>query len=304
MLILSLLATALAADPAPAPAADVAPPMVATVDSPAASGFADSLMAAGDAYNALTWYRLALYLDPARPDADALRFRVALAYERGDRFPAAVYAYGQVGGSLADDAAYRSALADFHAGNPLSADVSLERLPLFYPDSELAPTAAYLRGVLALERKDLSAAEARFAAFNMPDSALAPKAAALAEAARAPVRTRAPLLAGALSVVPGLGQLYAGHPGDAAMAAIVNIPVGVTSALLLREGVQTGHTGVLVAGAILGGAFVITYPSNLLGAYRGALRANERERQLRAESLLGQAWDPSLMLDPDDVPLP
>ncbi len=297
MLILSLLANALAAEPAPATPA-------AVLDSRAASGFADTLMSAGDPYNALTWYRLALYLEPSRPDADALRFRQALAYERGERFPAAVFAYGQVGGALADDAAYRSALADFHAGNPLSADVSLERLPLFFPDSEWVPAAGYLRGVLALQSKDLDAAVVRFESFNAPSSTFAPRAAALAAAAREPIPHKAPLLAGALSVVPGLGQLYGGHPGDAAMAAIVNIPVGVTSALLLRDGIQTGRSGTLVAGAILGGAFVITYPSNLLGAYRGALRANEHNKQRRAEALLGQAWDPALMLDPDDVPLP
>lgn len=305
-MILSLLAMALGAEPAPEipPAAPLTAPSLASLDSQTASGFADALMAADDPYNALTWYRLALYLDPARPDADALRFRQALAYERGERFPAAVFAYGQVGGGLADDAAYRAALADYHAGNPLSADVGLERLPLFYPDSNLLPQAAFARGVLALESRDLDAAVVRFSAFPYPDSPLAPRAAALASAAQEPVERRSPALAGALSIVPGLGQLYAGHPGDAAMAALVNIPVGVTSALLLTDGIRTHRAGPLVAGGILGAAFVITYPSNLLGAWRGANRTNTRNRQLRAEALLGSAYDPSLQLDADEVALP
>lgn len=309
-MILCLLAVTLAAEPTPAPAAPSspapapAPPELPSVDSARASAFADSLMEAGDPYNALTWYRLALFLEPDRPDAQAIRFREALAYERGQRYPAAVFAYGQVSGALADDAAYRSAVADFHAGNPLSADLNLERVPLFFPDSALLPQAAFARGYLALQSKDLSAAAQRFEAFNYPDSPLAPRAAALAASAREPLPHKSPALASALSLVPGLGQLYAHHPGDAAMAALVNIPLGVTSGLLIADAVENRRAGTAVAGGLLGLAFAFTYPSNVLGAYRGAQRENERIRQVRAEELLGQAYDPSLQLDPGEVDLP
>lgn len=302
-----LLATALAAEPAlpeapPAPPAEAAAPGL-TADQAAA--FGDHLLAQKDGFNALTWYRLALFLEPARPDADALRFKQALAYERGERYPAAVFAYGQVGGALADRAAYRGALADHRAGNDVSADLALERLGLFFPDSRWAPPAAYARGVLALQRFDLDVAQARFSAFPYADHALAPRAAALAGEAAAPVPRKSPALAAGLSVVPGLGQLYAGHPGDAFMAALFNIPLGLGAGLLLADGIEQQRPTEIAAGAVLGTVFLAaTWPSNLVGAWRGAERTNQHRERRRAEALLQQAWDPSLELDAQDVELP
>lgn len=299
-MILSLIAVALAAEPVPSETP--APPALSAEQ---AAAFGDHLLAEGDAYNALTWYRLALFLDPQRPDADALRFREGLAYERGERFPAAVFAYGQVGGDLADRAAYRAALADHRAGNDLSADLSLERVGLFFPESEWAPRAAFARGVLALRAFDLDKAEAQFGAFDFPSSPLAPRASALALAAAEPIPKKSPKLAAGLSLVPGLGQLYAGHPGDAFMAALFNIPLGLGSGLLLADGIDQGRPTEIAAGAVLGTVFLAaTYPSNLVGAYRGAKRTNERRERVRAEALLQQAWDPGLELDSNDVTPP
>ena len=275
-----------------------------SVDARTARAFGDHLLQTGDAYNALTWYRLALFLEPDAPDADALRFRMALAWERGERYPAAVFAYGQVTGPLMDQATYRAAVADFEAGNLLSADHTLETLTLYSPDSVWAPRAAYTRGVLALQAHDLPTASARFATFAYVDSPLAVRASALAAAAAEPVRKKSPGLAAALSVVPGLGQLYTGHPGDAAMAAALNIPIGLGAGLLLADGLQTGRPVEIAAGGLFTGMFALTFPSNLLGAYRGAARANERAAAKRADALLQQAWDPSLQLKAEDVALP
>ncbi len=296
-MILCLIAAALAAEPDPA-----TPPAV-TADQ--AVAFADQLRAQGDAYNALTWYRLALFLDPEGPDAEALRFRIGLSYEQGERYPAAVFAYGQVGGALADRAAYRGALADHRAGNDLSADLSLERVGVFYPSSEWAPKASFARGVIALQRFDLAQAQERFASFPHPDDPLAPKAAALAELASQPLPRKSPALAAGLSVVPGLGQLYAGHPGDAFMAALFNIPLGLGAGLLLADGIDQRRPTEIAAGAVLGTVFLAaTYPSNLVGAARGARRTNEHRERRAAEALLEQAWDPALELDADDVVAP
>lgn len=297
---LLLLAAALAAEPTP-PVVESTP----ALDARTAVAFGDHLLTSGDPYNALTYFRLALFLEPERPDAESLRFRIGLAYERGERWPAAVFAYGQVGGDLADRAAYRAALAEHRAGVAGAADLALERVTLFFPDSSWAPRAAYARGVLALQAGELQQAESLFAAFSFPDHALAPRARSLAEAAALPLPRRSPTLAASLSVVPGLGQLYAGHPGDALMAALFNIPLGVGSGLLLADGIETGRPVEIAAGAVLGSVFLVaTYPSNLIGAWRGAVRTNEHRERRAAEALLEQAWEPSLELGAEDVRAP
>lgn len=295
------------APPAPAPPPVEAPaPAAPAVDATTALAFGDHLYQQGDAYNALTWYRLALFLEPDRPDAEALRFREAMAYEKGERYPAAIFAYGQVTGSLADHAAYRSALCEQRAGNDTSARVSLERVGAYYPDSPWAPRAAYAEGVLALRRFDLATASRTFGSFPYADDPLAPRAARLATAAAEPLpHPKRPMLAAGLSVLPGLGQLYAGHPGDAMMAALFNIPLGLGAGLLLADGIEQKRGVEIGAGAVLGGVFwFATYPSNLIGAWRGAQRTNKQRERRRAESLLKEAWDPSLELDIDDVQAP
>ncbi len=310
-MILCLIATALAAEPAPgpelpsatAPRAELPQPPALSADQ--AVAFGDHLLAQGDAYNALTWYRLALFLDPQRPDAEALRFRVGLAYERGERYPAAVFAYGQVGGPLADRAAYRAAIADHRAGNEAAADLGLERVGVFYPGSEWAPRADFARGIFALQRYDLETAQTRFAAFSHPESPLAPRAAELATAASEPVPRKSPALAASLSVVPGLGQLYAGHPGDAMMAALFNVPLALGAGLLLADGVEQQRPTEIAAGAVLGSVFVVAfYPSNVIGAWRGAERTNQMRERRRSEALLQQAWAPDLELDAGEVEPP
>jgi tetratricopeptide (TPR) repeat protein len=310
-MIQSLVVTAtLSLDPAAVPAAPPAPvelpaPAPPAVDAGTALAFGDHLYEEGDAYNALTWYRLALFLEPDRPDADALRFREAMAYEKGERYPAAVFAYGQVTGPLADHAAYRSALCEQRSGNETSARVSLERVSAYYPDSPWAPRAAYAQGVLALRRYDLAGASRTFGAFSYPADPLAPRAATLSAEAAEPLPHKRPLLAAGLSVLPGLGQLYAGHPGDAMMAALFNIPLGLGAGLLLADGVEQKRGLEIGAGAVLGGVFwFATYPSNLIGAWRGATRTNKQHERRKAEALLKEAWDPTLELDIDDVQAP
>lgn len=304
-MILCLIAIATATEPAPPPAAPlpatVAPP---AVDAATAAAFGDHLLGQGDGYNALTWYRLALFLDPHAPGADALRFREALAYERGERWEAAVYAYGQVQGELAAQAGYRAALCEQRAGNAAAADLGLGNVAAFHPDSPWAPRAAYARGALALERHDLDAAAAALSAFPYPSDPLAPRAASLAAAAAEPLPQKRPALAAGLSVLPGLGQLYAGHPGDAFMAAAFNWTAGVGGALLLADGIKEKRPLEIGAGAFLAGVFSLTWPSNVVGAYRGAIRTNEHRERRAAEALLQQAWTPELELEAEDVVLP
>ena len=311
-MILSLcsLAAATAASPAaltaPVALADEgsAPvPLAPPVEGVDARGFADHLLATGDPYNALTWYRLVLYQEPDAADADAIRFKIGLCYERGRRFDAAVHAYGQVSGGLEGRAMYRVGLSEHAAGRVEVGDAALDGILLFAPGDPWGQRAQYTAGVLALQRSDLDAARRRFEQVPGGDP-LAARAATLAGEAAVPLSQKRPGLAMGLSVVPGLGQLYAGHPGDAAMAFVFNAALGLWSGSLLANGIQDEKPAQIVAGAALGSVFAVTWSANLLGAKRGAQRTNQHRALRRSQALLETAWVPELELAAEGVAVP
>ncbi|MFT5687061.1 MAG: hypothetical protein ACI8RZ_008018 [Myxococcota bacterium] len=290
-----LLAVAHAEEVAPptveAPAVDAPAVDAPTVDAATASAFADHLLATGDAYAALSWYRLSDFLAPD----PATTFRIGLAYEHGDRFGAAAHVYSQLS---TPEAALRSALCQHHAGGTALADAALSDLPLRHPGSPQADHAGYIRGVLALEAHDLDAAAERFAAVTGP---LAQPAALLSEASAVPIEHRSPGLATTLSLVPGVGQMYAGHVGDGLVAMAVSGGLGLWSGTMLAYGISQDRPGLTAVGGVLAGATLVTWSSNLVGAYTGATRFNRHAARSRSEALLEAAWRAELALEP---PLP
>ena len=281
-----LLAVASAEEPPAAPAP--APP---AVNAQTAVDFADHLLRSGDAFSALSWYRLADFLQPAPQTA----WRIGLAYEHGSQFEAAAYSYGQLATA---QAGWRAAVCQFHAGSPQMADLQLAELPALFPGTPEADRADYLRGVLALKQHDLSGAQERFAMVSGP---LAPRASELAAAASSPIPYKSPALATTLSFIPGLGQLYTGHIGDGVIAMVVSGGLGLWSGTLLATGISESRPGLTAAGGVLAGMTVVTWSSNLVGAYSGAVRFNTHAARRQSEALLEEAWMPELALEP---PLP
>ncbi len=301
----------LASHPTPAdPEAPPAAPVGATVDAATARSFADRLLDAGDPFNALTWYRLALHLDPDRPDAEVVRFRMAWAYEAGGRWDAAEAAYGQVlGPGLTDRATWRIAAVAAQDGRPQDADrwfavLADEELAL-HPDSPWVTRAPFARGVVALQAHDLPTAARRFAEVPPEADPWGPRAASLATASAVPLPSRSPLLAAVLStVLPGSGQVYTGHLGDGLMAFAASGVLGAWSYTLVRQGVEQERAWEVGLGAVVGGMATLTWSSNVVGAWRGAHRFDDRQARERADALLAEAWDPALELQAADVALP
>ncbi|GEM_PF-3014225 len=285
-------------EPGPMPAADPA-------DGHDPADFGDHLLALDDPFNALTWYRRALWEDPDRPDADALRFRVAYTYERGERWAAAEVAYGQLASRselLAAQASYRQGVVTALSGDTDAAIFHLEGVESWYPEAVWAQRATFATGVLALQEHQLELAAAR---FDRVDGELGTKAAALADRAREPLPTRSPLVAAGLStVVPGGGQLYAGHRGDAIMAFAASSVLALWSTTLIVDGLADERVWEVGAGAVVGGMAGLAWTSNVVGAWRGADRANRHHERRRAEAILEDAWDERLELHSDEVELP
>lgn len=293
------------ASPPSLPTADAA----ATLDADGAITFADGLVRLGDPFNALTFYRLGLHLDPAHPEAASVWFRQALCYELGDRHAAAAGAYLDLAGrdpAWSPHATYRAAMATIEREQWGEARLYLDEVRAEAPDSAWAERAAFMTAIVDLEagQRDAARDQLRGFAEARPGSPLAPRAAAAAAALSQPVPYRSPALAGAMSaVLPGSGQLYAGHTGDAVMAFLANGTLATWSAVLIGHGLADERGWEVGAGAVIGGMAALSWTSNVIGASRGARRANQHALRRSAEAALREADDPALVRDPEDEPL-
>ena len=281
-------------------------PLDTGLDSQQAARFADHLLSRNDPFNALTWYRLALFLDPERDDAGALRFRIAYAYELGERWDAAEVAYGRVAEpSLQAQAAYRVAVVNHLAGRTAVADQEFANLLAYYPESPWASKAAYARGVMWLQDHDLPRAAQQFSAVPADHEPWSGRASTLATASEERIPSRSPAVAATLSAfIPGMGQIYSGHLGDGLMALAANGVLGAWSYGLIRQGVEQDRAWEVGLGSTIGSMFLLTWSSNMVGGWRSAKRFQDTAARHRADSLLNDAWDPTLELNPQDVSLP
>ncbi|TNE85515.1 MAG: hypothetical protein EP330_25880 [Deltaproteobacteria bacterium] len=279
--------------------------VAASLDARTAGVFADELLLHGDPFNALTFYRLSRTL--GAEDAGDIGFRMALCYELGDRFAAAEQAYLDLAGQHADwsaRATFRAAMSAQADGRPREAAMHLQDVLLEGQGTELAPRAAYMQGVVALSGGELASADAAFSSFeaSYPSHSLVPRAAAARAVLAERIPRRSPALAGAMSLVlPGSGQLYAGHPGDAAMAFLASGVLGLWSYTLVRSGFEDDKGWRVGTGAALGTVAAFTWTSNVFGAVRGARRSNSYLRKKRADEALRETADSALPITAEDV---
>ncbi len=276
-----------------------------SVDAETASAYANWLLRHDDPYNALTWYRLGLFLDPDRADAADLRFRIGLAYELGSRWQAAEVAYGQVADpQLEARSAYRAALALRSSGNLAAVDQQLAAMSQFYPDTEWAERAVYARGLVHLHAHDLQTARVRFAEVPVEGNRWGIAASNLVVALEEPLPSRSPVLAAGLStLIPGMGKVYAGQGRDGLMSFVVNGVLGLWSYTLVQQGLEQDRAWQVGMGAAVGTTFAFAYSANIVGSWRAAGRFSDQKARDRAAELLGQLYDPALELDARDVSL-
>ncbi len=293
----------------PAPLGDTSGMVTARDQASLAStalGFADQLLRWNDPFNALTWYRLALFMEPESAQADMIRFKIAFSYEAGERWDAAEVAYGKVAGAeLAPWAAYRVAVVNLRAKRFNVADQAFEGVTLYWPGTSWSQMASFARGVVMLESEELDAAAQRFSMVPSQDEPWASRARAVVERCQEPLPGRLPGLAAVMSTaLPGSGQVYSGHLGDGVMAFLANGVLGSWSYTLIRNGIEQEKEWQVGMGATIGSMFLLTWVSNIHGAWRSARRFNDMQTRRQAASLLSQVYDPALQLNASDVILP
>jgi len=239
--------------------------------------FAERLFAEGDYYRAITEYKRVLFLLGDAPRGDWVRLRIGTAYLEGNRPEAAARVFASLAGRGSDEkmrglAELGRARAWYRAGRHLQGMQMLERLHLSVENPLLLDSRNYLLGCAALRAGHLEVARPAFAAVRA-QGALGARAGLVLErlgrAGRLPERS--PLLAGLLSLVPGLGHFYLGQVEVGITALLWNGLFGWASYDSFRRG-QRGAGGVLLV------LEMFWYAGTVYGAVAGAHRFNRDAR--------------------------
>ena len=274
MIAALLLVAAQATQPAPVEVEKA--PVEVKAPAPEALRFADHLFLDGDWYRSITEYRRFLFRVRGRhPDAPRAALAIGEALLRGEQWDAAGRQLDGVAQRTRDGAIRNTAL--FAAGRAYLLDQRPElakpRLRLVSQDqaatADLRYQATWLLAWGHFEAGELEVAYQYFNEMAKNDGRYKAEAQGAADALleQDQIPRKDPLLAGALSIIPGLGHFYLGRWGT-----------GVTS--LIWNGIFiTAATAAWLSGDI-GVAIVLTFfelgwfSGGIFGAISGAHRYN------------------------------
>lgn len=249
-------------------------------------GLAESFMAEGEYYRAITEYKKFLYFFPDSEKCDYVRLQIGMAYYHGGEFQQAIEAFEKVRqkgiSKYFAAAAFYEGVCHSKLGDPAAANDDFERVLALDPPPPLAPDALAGLSLSALDNQDLEASrralERLYGEFPAsPLASAAMKALPLMEEAENRPR-KSPFLAGALStILPGSGYAYADRYRDGLMAFLVN------GLFIAGTTVAIDHENYPVA-VLIGGAGLPFYFGNIFGATKAAKQWNlSITRELRNE---------------------
>jgi tetratricopeptide (TPR) repeat protein len=239
--------------------------------------FAESLFAERDYYRAITEYKRFLFLHPDSPKVPWVRFRIGESYLAGGKLDAARFAFEdllkvQPDPRIRSFAALSMARAFYKRGMLQQSAGVLDELIPRLDDPDLKGQALYLSGCARLKIGEVKSARAAFENISN-DHQLAERGRWLSEQmVRAEdLPEKSPVLAGLLSIVPGLGHIYLGEYAVAFTALCWNGLFGFAT----YDGFRRGHYGV---GALLAAMELLWYSGTIYGAVSGAHRYNRDAR--------------------------
>jgi tetratricopeptide (TPR) repeat protein len=240
--------------------------------------FAESLFAERDYYRAITEYKRYLFLNPDSPKAGWVRFRIGESYLEGGKLDAARFAFedllktASAGTRLRRWAFLAMARAFYKRGMLKQSAGILDQLIPELEDPDLRGHALYLSGCARLKIGEAHKARTAFEGVGA-DHQLAGRAGWLsAQMERMEdLPEKSPVLAGMLSLVPGLGHIYLGEYAVAFTAFCWNGLFGFAT----YDAFQRGHWGV---GALLAALELLWYSGTIYGAVSGAHRYNRDAR--------------------------
>jgi tetratricopeptide (TPR) repeat protein len=248
-----------------------------TPDADAYLRFAESLFTERDFYRAITEYKRFLFLNPQSPKAGWVQFRIGESYLEGGKLDAARFAFEDLLKVQKDPRLRRWAFlamarAFYKRGMLKQSAGILDQLIPELEDPDLRGHALYLSGCARLKIGEAHKARTAFEGVGA-DHQLAGRAGWLsAQMERMEdLPEKSPVLAGMLSLVPGLGHIYLGEYAVAFTAFCWNGLFGFAT----YDAFQRGHWGV---GALLAALELLWYSGTIYGAVSGAHRYNRDAR--------------------------
>jgi tetratricopeptide (TPR) repeat protein len=239
--------------------------------------FAEALFAERDFYRAITEYKRFLFENPDFLKAGWITFRIGESYLAGGKQDAAINVFEDIRTSTGDKvlrqyASLAIARAYYQQGRLGQSLELLESLQPALQDPELSGYARYLSGCVLLKTGEIKKSQEAFNSVKASHR-LAPQALWLAEKVpRAEeLPEKSPVLAGVLSVIPGLGHIYIGDYAVAITALAWNGVFGFATYDTLRN----GNYGV---GSLLAALSLLWYSGTIYGAISGAHRYNRDAR--------------------------
>ena len=239
-------------------------------------GLAESFMAEGEYYRAITEYKKFLYFFPDAGQIDYVRLQIGMAYYRGGECPQAIESFARVRQHYPSEhfatAAFYEGVCRSRLKNPKAAQDNFERVVAIVPATQQAAEALAGEALAALDREDWAGSRQALEHLtldysNTPQGVAAKDALPLLEDAETRPR-KSPVAAGLMSaVVPGSGYAYAGRPGDGLMAFLVN------GLFIAGTAVAIDHENYPVA-ALIGGAGLPFYLGNIYGSANAASKWN------------------------------
>ncbi len=262
------------------------------------SRFADDLFGQEDYFNALTLYKYVLSRTKDSAAEETLRYKMGLCYEMGERWSDAEKAFGEYitrypTSPKSPEASYRIGQGYFRSGDFMKAANFFGETTKNFEKSDYAPLAQYSLGLsrLKMGQWDLSKQEMRQFLDTFPEHSLSEKAKSILQATEHSDRVphKSEFLAGALSIVPGLGKAYTHHWGGAIIAMLVNGGLG----FVIYDSFDNDRVAV---GAVFSTLAAATYSANILGGYRSAKRYNQQRREEYANEVIQKGYAPELEL--------
>jgi len=239
-------------------------------------GLAESFMAEGEYYRAITEYKKFLYFFPDSEKCDYVRLQIGMAYYHGGDCPQAIEAFQKVRSfGISEhfaDAAFYEGVCQSRLQNPAAANDDFERVLALDPPAAHAQEALKGLSLSSLDEQNWEGSRKALERLNeqYPGSASASEAtAALSLIEKAENRPRkSPFLAGTLSAfLPGSGFVYTERYRDGLMAFLVN------GLFIAGTVVAIDHENYPVA-ALVGGAGLPFYLGNIYGAANAAKQWN------------------------------
>ncbi len=239
--------------------------------------FAGHLFSERDFYRAITEYKRYLFAQPDSSRAPWVRFRIAEAYLEGGKLDAAGNIFAELarktpGTRLGNWAMLARARAFYIQGRLMQAWGMLDDFQLDGTSDEMRGTALYLKGCVQLKAESPGKAQRSFLSIAATHP-LAERASLLAARAREALDlpSKSPVLAGLLSLVPGLGHVYLGEYSVALTAFMWNGLFGYAA----YDAISRGYYGL---GALAATLELLWYSGTIYGAVSGAERYNRDAR--------------------------